>query len=249
MNSYDLIGSGSRRVLALHGWFGHAGAWGPLVEAIDTERFSYAFMDYRGYGRSTGLTGAYTMDEIAADALALADHLGWDSFSVIGHSMGGMAALRVLAEAPGRVERVVGINAVPASGYPFDEAGWGFFSSAAGSADVRYAILDLTTGKRLTPVFLQKVLASSLAHSTEAAFAGYLVAWGRTDFAKRLSGLHHPVHLIVGEHDPAVSVGLLADTTQKHLPQATVEVLTNAGHYPMFETPVALATILERQLG
>ena len=249
MNSTDVVGGGPRRVIALHGWFGHAGAWGPLVDAIDPDRYSYAFMDYRGYGRAKARSGQFTVDEIAGDALALADALGWERFSVVGHSMGGMAALRTLVEAPERVERVVGINPIPASGYPFDEAGWGFFSAAAGSAEVRYAILDLTTGKRLSPYFLRRLTASSLENSTVEAFSAYLTAWGRSDFHARLAGLDNPIHLIVGEHDPAVSVGLLSATAQQHSPQATIETLSNAGHYPMFETPVALATALERALG
>lgn len=32
------------------------------------------------------------MPEAAADALALADELGWDRFSLVGHSMSGQAA-------------------------------------------------------------------------------------------------------------------------------------------------------------
>lgn len=249
MNRTDVVGGGATRVIALHGWFGHAGAWGPLVDAIDPERYSYAFLDYRGYGRSKAMTGRFTVDEIASDALSLADELGWERFSVVGHSMGGMAALRTLVEAPDRVARVVGINPIPASGYPFDEASWGFFSQAAGSAEVRSAILDLTTGKRLSPWFIRRLTASSLENSTVEAFSAYLTVWGRSDFHQRLSGLDHPIHLIVGEHDPAVTVGLLEATAQKHSPQATIETLSNAGHYPMFETPVALATALERALG
>jgi pimeloyl-ACP methyl ester carboxylesterase len=215
MNGTDVVGGGARRVIALHGWFGHAGAWGPLVDAIDPARYSYAFMDYRGYGRSKAVSGRFTVDEIAGDALALADRLGWERFSVVGHSMGGMAALRTLVEAPERVERVVGINPIPASGYPFDEAGWAFFSQAADSAEVRHAILDLTTGRRLSPYFIGRLTASSLESSTVEAFRAYLTLWGRGDFHERLSGLDHPIHLIVGEHDPAVTVGLLEGTARK----------------------------------
>ena len=47
-----------------------------------------------------GTRRATTIDEIATDALALADELGFASFSLIGHSMGGMAIERIAALAP-----------------------------------------------------------------------------------------------------------------------------------------------------
>src|SRR4051794_38363756 len=109
-NSHVVVGSGPHRVLALHGWFGSATGWGWLPDLVDGERFTYAFMAYRGYGGSREMTGSYTVEEIAGDAVALADALGWDRFSLLGHSMGGMAVQRVLAEAPDRVDRLVAVS-------------------------------------------------------------------------------------------------------------------------------------------
>ncbi len=51
------------------------------------------------------------------------------------------------------------------------------------------------------------------------------------------------------EHDPALSAQVMEQTYLALLPNAELEVLANAGHYPMFETPVALATALEEFLG
>ena len=248
-NSYEIVGRGPRKVICLHGWFGSATGWGPLVDSLDREAFTYAFMDYRGCGASQWYKGSFTMDEIAADVLALADRLGWPRFSLVGHSMGGMAVQRVLVEAPARVEKLVGLTPVPASGVPFDEAGWAFFSSAAESRDSRYGIIDLTTGNRLTRTWIDGMVEFSLANSTREAFAAYLVAWAKTDFAARVKGNETPVLVVVGAHDPALSEAVMKDTWLQWYPNATLEVMANAGHYPMFETPVALATSIERFLG
>jgi pimeloyl-ACP methyl ester carboxylesterase len=75
-----------------------------MVQHLDTAAFTYAFMDYRGYGERRGSDGPYTMAQIAQDALALADGLGWSQFSLLGHSMGGMAIQQVLADASARVQ-------------------------------------------------------------------------------------------------------------------------------------------------
>lgn len=78
---HRLIGSGDHKVLVLHDWFGTSAGWGSFLDYLDGDTFSYAFLDYRGYGDRKDVTGAYTLAEIADDALALADELGWERFS------------------------------------------------------------------------------------------------------------------------------------------------------------------------
>lgn len=247
-NTFRRIGDGARKVICLHGWFGSSEGWGSFVDVLDGTAFSYAFMDYRGYGGSMVLRGNFGVDEIAADVLALADRLGWQRFSLVGHSMGGMAIQRVLVEAPQRVEKLVALTPVPANGYPFDEAGFAFFAGAAASAEVRRQIIDKTTGNRLTGVWLDQIVRHSLKHSTPEAFAAYLTTWARSDFAARVKGNPVPVKVIIGEHDPAINEALVGDTFLAWYPNVELEIMANAGHYPMFETPVALATSIENFL-
>lgn len=248
-NSFWVHGEGAHKVLVLHGWFGDASSWRPWTNHLDGSRFSYAFMDYRGYGDSRDAAGTYSMEEISGDAIALADDLGWDTFSVLGHSMGGMAVQRVLVDAPERVRKVVAISPVPASGVPFDEDGWALFSGAAESADNRRAIIDLTTGNRLCSVWLDKMVRHSLDRSDPNAFGRYLEAWARTDFHQQVQGHEVPVKVIVGENDPALGAPVMEQTFMQWYPQAELEVFANAGHYTMDETPIALATSVEHFLG
>jgi pimeloyl-ACP methyl ester carboxylesterase len=247
-NSHHLVGHGAHDVLVLHGWFGDARSFAPMEPALDGDAFRYAFMDCRGYGGMRGVPGAYSIDEIAVDALALADHLGFAQFSLVGHSMGAKAAQRVLARAPHRIRKLVALTPVPASAVPFDDAGWQLFSGAADEPANRYAIIDYTTGNRLSRVWLQRMVDYSLAHSAREAFAGYLPAWARTDFTADVDGLRLPVKVVVGEHDAALTTSVMQATYLQTYPDAELEVMANAGHYPMHETPVALATSIENFL-
>jgi len=92
------------------------------------------------------------------------------------------------------------------------------------------------------------VVRHSLEASTVTAFAAYLRTWAETDFSEEVRGLMTPVKVIVGEHDPALNPQVMQETFLRFYPHAQLEVLSNAGHYPMFETPVALATAVERFL-
>lgn len=245
-NTVVVVGSGPHKVLALHGWFGSAEGWGPVVDVLDGTRFTYAFMDYRGYGGSQHIPGDYTMAEIAADALATADRLGWCRFNLVGHSMGGSAIQHVLAQAPERVQTLVGITPVPANGVPFDDSAWDLFSAAAADPESRRAILNFSTGGRLSAHWIDQMLAQSLQRSSKKAFAAYLGAWARSDVSARIAGAPTPVKVIVGEHDPGLTETLMRETWLRWYPNAQLEVMRNAGHYPMNETPVALATGIEQ---
>jgi pimeloyl-ACP methyl ester carboxylesterase len=247
-NNHVIVGKGPNKVIALHGWFGSARGWGPFAQVLDEARFSYAFMDYRGYGGSKALNGSYTMAEIAADTLALADLLGWQRFSLIGHSMGGKAVQKVLADAPARVQKIAAVTPVPAAEVPFDDAGWSLFSSAAKNPAARKGIINFSTGNRLSDAWLERMVKHSLENSTEEAFAAYLLAWAKGDFSERVRGNPVPVLVIAGEHDGALTPDVMRGTFLQWYPNAKLEVMANAGHYPMDETPVALATSIERFL-
>lgn len=248
-DTYRTLGSGPHTVLCLHGWFGSSTGWGDdFCAALDTRRFRYVFMNYRGYGERIDETGDYTVEEIARDALALADELGVEQFSLVGHSMGGSAAQRVLSLAPQRIHKLVGISPVPASGVPFDDESWGLFSGAAQEDGNRSAIIDFTTGNRLTKTWVHEVVRHSVERSTREAFGAYLESWAKDDFSSEVVGNTVPALAVVGENDPALGADTIKATWMQTYPHARLEVLANAGHYAMFETPVALATVVEQFL-
>jgi pimeloyl-ACP methyl ester carboxylesterase len=78
--------------------------------------------------------------------------------------------------------------------------------------------------------------------------ADYLVAWAKTDIQAGVQGKTLPVLVLPGEHDPALGEATCRATWMQDYPNAQLEVLRNAGHYPMDETPIWLATVIEKYL-
>ncbi len=242
---HDLVGCGDHRVVYLHGWLGDRTSFDPIRPHLDTERFSHLFVDHRGYGQARTATGEFTVSEAATDVLATISALGWQDFSLVGHSMGGMVAQHVLVSAPQRVRALVGISPVPASGVPFDEQGWNLFAGAARSPDNRRAIIDMTTGNRLPSAWLDAMVRRSEERIDPAAFRTYLDSWSQTDIHQSVQGIETPVLVLAGAHDPALSSDVMKQTWLHWYPNGELEVLADAGHYAPDETPLGLVARIE----
>ncbi|MFE9426653.1 alpha/beta fold hydrolase [Kitasatospora sp. NPDC006697] len=243
--SHRRLGAGEHKVIVLHDWFGTTAGWGPFLDYLDRTAFSYAMLDYRGYGDRVAEPGEYTLAEISQDVLALADELGWETFSLVGLSMGGKAAQRVLADAPHRVRKLVGVSPVPAAPYEMDADGWELFRAAPQNFTARRIIVDLVTGNRAKAVWVDRMVARSSATSRVDAFAAYFEEWAGQDLAPKLAGLELPVKVFTGEHDLAITPELMDRTWLRLYPNASLTVLPATGHYPMYEVPVHFARELE----
>jgi len=243
--TYQTRGTGAHAVIVLHGWFGDHGIWSPVYPLLDTDTFTYVFPDYRGYGGSRDITGQYTIEEISSDALALADALGFDRFSVIGHSMGGKAAQRLALDGGDRVKAVVGVTPVPASGVPLPPEIRQVFEAVGTDADAARQVIGGSLGQRLTPRLTQHILDLQRNTTRPEAFEAYFRAFALDDFSQQAAQVRCPMLILVGEHDQGVSVEFVNASFPPLYPQARIEVLPNSGHYPMVETPAWLVTRFE----
>jgi pimeloyl-ACP methyl ester carboxylesterase len=100
--AYAVEGDGPP-VLMVHGTGLHGEGWRPQIDGL---RSSYrcATLDNRGIGGSLPQGDApITVAEMALDALAVLDALGWDRAHLVGHSLGGCVAAELAIRAPERV--------------------------------------------------------------------------------------------------------------------------------------------------
>jgi pimeloyl-ACP methyl ester carboxylesterase len=248
--SFDLgfvtLGRGPRRVLVLHDWLGDRRNWDPLLPYLDVERFTYAFLDLRGYGGSRHVPGDFTCREAASDALALAKHLGWERFSAIGHSMSGLIVQQLAALAP--VERLVVITPVGPAGLAMPEPVLAAMEKVALDPSLRRSALEQSWGDRLGATWLDWKVARWIECSEPRAVLGYLRMFATTDLRDVVKRLDVPILVVAGEHDAPWFQADAMRAAFASYPRAEVVSCANAGHYPMQETPPFLATTIERFL-
>lgn len=243
---YEVDGTGPP-MMVLHGGLGldhhiYRRTLAPLAE-----HFQLIFPDQRGNGRSTtNDLESITMPQLADDALALADHLGLERFSVLGHSYGGFVAQELALRHGERLDTLVLVDTTP-----------GQLGHSEGESDDRgpepppevIAILSTvpTTDdemaasmERLFPAYFHRpdrfdlpALAEGTVFRAATMVRGFEVlgTWSSMD---RLPELDVPALVIAGRHDVFTSFPQ-AYRIANRVPNSTVVVFEHSGHFPWIE--------------
>ncbi len=249
MIGHETFGSGPEHVLVFHGWALDHASFASALPAFDGDAFTLAFVDYRGCGLSKDQYGDYTIEEIARDAIQLADHLGWSLFHLIGHSMGGMVVQWIAAHQASRVKSVVAVTPVPACGAPqMDEAAREGMRRLAASQEGLCTFFAMGTANRHNPAWARFTAKNSLSANKVGALQKYVSSWSQTNFAQKVMGSSVPIKVLVGEHDQSITVDVMQQTILKWFANAELEVLSNTGHYPMIEIPINFASVCQKYM-
>ena len=104
--AWESLGAGPA-LLLIAGQASSLRGWDSLVPAFAANHTVVRF-DHRGVGQSEpGNSAKFSTRQFALDALSVLDAAGFDSVTVIGHSMGGRVAQWVAIDAAERVEQLV----------------------------------------------------------------------------------------------------------------------------------------------
>ena len=235
-------------LLCVHGFGGAKEDFADHLDGL-AERWRVIAVDLRGHGDSDGPAdpASYTLDRLARDVEAVADAVGADRFRLLGHSMGGMVARRVVLEHPERVDALVLMStaAGPPAGLDPDLVDFGA-ALALDDWDELTRMLDEVAPLR-TEAYQRLV-------DERDGFADF-VAWKWSRVAPpmwaalapqiahepvdldRLRAVTCPTLVIVGDLDAAFYDGSLAIADA--VPGSRLAVIGDAGHHPQFEQPEA----------
>lgn len=234
-------------VIVLNDWICDTSTWDDARRYLDTTRFTWAFTDLRGYGRSRALSGAFTVTEAAADVLELAAASGWRRFSLVGHSMSSLVALH-LAQHHGEVlDRVVVVTPPPPGGFGADDAMIEAQRTlATGDAAMRARGLLRMWGERMPEGWTRFKAERWVATSTPEAAAGYVAMFSRDGLPAPAAPVDVPVLAITGEADfEPMRSEAVAKSLGAFCRELTVAALPDCGHYPMQEMPPRFVALVE----
>jgi pimeloyl-ACP methyl ester carboxylesterase len=210
------------------------------MEAV-AEHFRAFSFDFWGFGDSDKEVEAHTIEEYSAQVLRFLDGLGIGRARLVGHSMGGMVALKTAIDHPDRVVRVATAGAV-----------------IEGSALA--PMLKMTTSHLVTRLFVRGPLVQSIwwrlmrnvrsgwrrwfsevvddsAKGTQNAILQSVRSMRKTDLRPELGNLSVPALVIHGSRDDIVDPDQAEIFDQIDVPMARVVVMPQCRHFPFMDEP------------
>ncbi len=237
---YEVAGAGPPLML-IPGMLSDNASWLPILEPL-AERHSLILPDPRGAGRTKPPDAPITLEGLAADMLALAEHLGHARFAILGHSLGGLVALNMATRAPDRVTHLATLASAP--------------RLSARAVAVFETLCDIreTAGDRLYTQALFPWLFNERFFQDPSAVEAAVEASLNYPFAQPATAMRHqtealagldftgvPNHLpmpalaLLAGEDALLSNGLASEAWQ--LLGARVETLPGAGHALHWDAP------------
>jgi pimeloyl-ACP methyl ester carboxylesterase len=210
---YEVHGDeGAEPLLCVHGLSADTLGWLPQVPAWSPRHRTVIF-DNRDVGQSSRASGSYEVTDMAADALALADELGLESFHLLGLSMGGTISQEIALSVPERV-RTLTLCVTFGGGGAWGRKQGQVWSERAQAMTREQRVDELmllcfseAAFENAEMVAYMREVLLATPHPQEAeAFARQLLATSRHEARDRLGALSMPVHVIGAEHDVLVPV-------------------------------------------
>ncbi len=252
--AYVSLGDGDPFVL-VHGFTGSSLDFVDQLPALAPDAQVIA-LDQRGHGASTN-TGPYTEAQYVADLIGFLDALGIDRCDLLGHSFGGMVALRAALDHPERFRSLVLMDTAPGPLELFPPKIKAYLDQLV----TRGGCQALLEGMRGTPPnaaaqrgidFLGEAehwrrITCKLEQMDPAAFRDLGDYFGsREDLTPRMSELNCPLTVLVGAEDTpfvASSKAMAAAVDGAHL-----DVIPEAGHSPQYENAPAWTDAIRAHL-
>jgi pimeloyl-ACP methyl ester carboxylesterase len=218
-----------------------------LLDGLAARGFQAAQFDNRDSGRSTHLPEGprYDLRDMADDAVAVLDALGWPSAHVLGTSLGGMIGQVMAVHHPARVRSLTSISSAPGWGVRISRPRWRtvlkILAVASRKAEgkeasveqtVRVLRLMATPEWPLDEQWARDVTARAydIAHDRAAGMRQQAAIKANGDRREELARVRVPTLVVHGDRDPGQSLHAGRETARV-VPGARLKVLPNVGHY------------------
>jgi 3-oxoadipate enol-lactonase len=201
---YELLGDEGAPILVFSNSLGTSLAmWEPQVAALSQD-FRILRYDTRGHGQSSVSPGAYTIEQLADDVVALLDEFEFEQVHFCGLSMGGMIGMSLAMRMPNRLRKLVLCNTAPKIG---SSEMWNTRIDAVRKAGVQ-SVVDGVLERWFTPTFRSSspkaidCARQMLLNTPVEGYAACCAAVRDMDARDSVAHIKVPTLIIAGTNDP-----------------------------------------------
>ena len=241
--AYESVGSGEPALLFVPGIFQDR-SYFARQQTHFSERRRVVTLDLRGHGQSSAATEA-TVEDFAADVIAVADDAGLESVVLCGHSMGGAVALKVASARPELVRGIAMLDGVVLFPEPVRHEGLESLVPALATERWMDALRGYFSNRILGPQDPHELTARVMADLGQARpeFARtFFASVFASDYSADLENVRCPL-LYIRAKAPVDLQRL-----QQLRPDAMVGQVVGSGHYVMLSAPAQVNAMLDRFL-
>jgi 3-oxoadipate enol-lactonase len=219
-------------VLLSHSLGSNLHMWDPQMTALEAKHQVLRY-DTRGHGASDAPGGAYTLDQLVADAVALMDALEIKKVNFIGLSMGGMIGQGLGLKHADRVGRLALCDTsafMPPEAQPIVQE-----RIDTARKEGMPALVDSTLARWFTPPYLKKkgpgvdMIRNIFLTSPLAGYIGCTEAIRRLNYIDELARIKTPTLIMVGSDDPGTPVAA-ARAIHERIAGSRLVVIPSASH-------------------
>jgi pimeloyl-ACP methyl ester carboxylesterase len=222
---YQVAGEGEPVVL-VHGLSASSLWWTRNVPTLSEHHRVY-LLDLPGFGSMRRYATRFALSRLPAEIVAWMRAIGMQRAHFVGHSMGGYVSLRIAAQNPEVVRRLV---LVAPAAIPLSQNVLGYTA-------------PLFTAVRYVPPAFLPILAYDALRAGPLMLLRAARELLAADSRTSLSAITSPTLLVWGEHDALVPPTLAASLRQE-IRGARLLILQGAGHVAMFDRPTQFNTAL-----
>lgn len=236
--NYELSGQEEASVVMLsHSLASSMVMWHPQLKSLEAH-FKVLRYDMRGHGASDAPEGAYTLELLAEDAVALLDALGIDTVHFVGLSIGGMIGQGLSLNHADRLKSLTLCDTsaiMPEAAQPVLQERIAV-ARENGMADQ----VDGTLERWFTPRYLEKnppeveMIRQQVAATPLAGYLGCSEALGGLNYLERLSAIKLATLIMVGEEDPGTPVAA-SEAIHERIAGSQLVILPSARHLSNIE--------------
>jgi len=245
--NYELTGPrGAPVVMLSHSLACSLVMWQPQMAVLEAA-FRVLRFDTRGHGDSDAPPGAYSLEQLAADAVGLLDALKIETVHFVGLSMGGMIGQCLALDYSDRLKSLALCDTaaiMPAETQPI----WQQRIDAAGETGMAGQV-DETLERWFRPEFLQlnppevDMIRRQILATPPAGYIGCCEAIRRLNYLERLAAIGLPTLIMVGEEDPGTPVAA-SEAMHACISGSKLVILPEARHLSNIEQAEAFNTAL-----